>query len=151
MRIIKGDLIELAKEGVFDVIIHGCNCYGNMDGGIAKAIKSNFPEAFHADQASSKGDINKLGNYTSAMVVCRKHPLFIVNAYTQAHWKGKGVLVDYNSISAVMQLVKSDFSGKRIGYPRIGAGLAGGDWSIISHIIDEKLEGEDHALVDYTG
>jgi O-acetyl-ADP-ribose deacetylase (regulator of RNase III) len=39
------------------------------------------------------------------------------------------------------------FSGKRIGYPKIGAGLAGGDWNIISSIIDKELIGEDHTLV----
>jgi O-acetyl-ADP-ribose deacetylase (regulator of RNase III) len=27
--------------------------------------------------------------------------------------------------------------GKRIGLPKIGAGLAGGDWSTIAGIIDE--------------
>ena len=39
------------------------------------------------------------------------------------------------------------FSGKRIGYPKIGAGLAGGYWNIISKIIDKELEGENHSLV----
>jgi len=29
----------------------------------------------------------------------------------------------------------------------IGAGLAGGDWEIISSIINEELEGEDHTCV----
>jgi len=29
----------------------------------------------------------------------------------------------------------------------IGAGLAGGDWGVISTIIKEELEGEDHTLV----
>jgi hypothetical protein len=45
--------------------------------------------------------------------------------------------------------VKQRFSGKRIGYPRIGAGLARGDWTRIAGIIDEKLEGEYHTLVEY--
>jgi len=45
--------------------------------------------------------------------------------------------------------IKQQFSGKRIGYPKIGAGLAGGDWERISRIIDEELAGEDHTLVLY--
>ena len=36
----------------------------------------------------------------------------------------------------------------RIGYPKIGAGLAGGDWTIISKIIDEELKDIDHTLVE---
>ena len=47
-----------------------------------------------------------------------------------------------------MKKLKRDFSGKRIGYPRIGAGLAGGDWSTIYQIIDDELQGEDQTLVD---
>ena len=41
------------------------------------------------------------------------------------------------------------FGGKRIGYPLIGAGLAGGDWQIISAIINEELVGENHTLVRF--
>jgi O-acetyl-ADP-ribose deacetylase (regulator of RNase III) len=48
-----------------------------------------------------------------------------------------------------MRLIKQNFSGKRIGYPLIGAGLAGGDWKIISEIIDQELKGEDHTVVIY--
>ena len=40
-----------------------------------------------------------------------------------------------------------ELKDSRIGYPKIGAGLAGGDWSIIEKIIDEELQGTDHTLV----
>ena len=46
-----------------------------------------------------------------------------------------------------MKRICNDFKGKKIGYPKIGAGLAGGDWDLISHIIHEELAGEDHTLV----
>ena len=39
------------------------------------------------------------------------------------------------------------YAGKRIAYPKIGAGLAKGDWAVIEAIISEELEGEDHTLV----
>jgi len=48
-----------------------------------------------------------------------------------------------------MKWIKEHFEGKRIGRPKIGAGLAGGDWGRISQIIDEKLTGEDVTLVEY--
>ena len=38
-------------------------------------------------------------------------------------------------------------AGKRIGLPQIGAGLGGGDWNIISKIIDEELQGENWTIV----
>ena len=44
-----------------------------------------------------------------------------------------------------------DRTEKQIGYPGIGAGLAKGDWSVISNIIDVELAGEEHTLVEYAG
>ena len=48
----------------------------------------------------------------------------------------------------VIRAVEERFSGKRIGYPKIGAGFAKGDWSIVAAIIDDVLEHEDHTLVE---
>ena len=72
-----------------------------------------------------------------------------MNGYTQFHWRGAGVRADYEAIRSVMREVKRSFTGLRIGYPRIGAGLAKGDWSLISNIIDQELEGETHTLVEF--
>ena len=48
-----------------------------------------------------------------------------------------------------MRRIKTQFSGRRIAYPKIGAGLARGDWARIARIIDEELAGETHTLVLY--
>lgn len=40
MKVITGNLIKLAINGDFDVIIHGCNCFCKMGAGIAKQIAS---------------------------------------------------------------------------------------------------------------
>ena len=45
-----------------------------------------------------------------------------------------------------MKAIKTAFS---LGYPKIGAGLAGGDWDIIYPIICEELAGEHHTYVEY--
>jgi len=45
--------------------------------------------------------------------------------------------------------IKSKLTGKPIGYPVIGAGVAGGDWNVISQIITEELAAENHTLVKY--
>lgn len=75
---IKGDLIALAKEGMFDVITHGCNCHCNMGAGIAVPMAKNFgcdrfplerKEEVFIDQddqesyypTNNYGNINKLG------------------------------------------------------------------------------------------
>lgn len=149
MKIVRGDLLKLALDGEFDVIIHGCNCHCTMGAGIAKAIRSTFPEAYAADRKTIKGDKNKLGTFSFATVERNGCEITIVNGYTQFHWRGPGMLADYDAIRSVMRTVKSRLLGKRIGYPKIGAGLAKGDWNVISQIIGEELDGEDHTLVEY--
>ena len=148
MQTRSGDLIALALAGEFDVIVHGCNCRHTMGAGIAKQIKAHFPAAYAADCATPKG-ASKLGQISSATVDCNGRDLIIVNAYTQDNWCGSGVLADYAAIRAAMRQVKAQFAGKRIGYPKIGAGLARGDWATIAPIIDEELAGEQHTLVIY--
>ena len=149
MKTVRGDLLKLALDGHFDVIVHGCNCQCVMGGGIALAIRNAFPEAFAADCATAKGDMSKLGAISVASVERSGGSLVIVNGYTQFHWRGRGVLVDYEAVRSVLRQVKTSFPGKRIGYPKIGAGLAGGDWVQIAAIVDEELDGEDHTFVEY--
>ena len=148
MKDLQGDLLQLALAGHFDVIVHGCNCQCTMGAGIAKAIKLRFPQAFAADQATTAGDRGKLGTYSSAQARnAQGQPFTIVNAYTQWHWRSAGVKADYEAIGQVMRAVARDFAGLRIGYPLMGAGLAGGDWTRIAAMIDEALAGQDHTLV----
>jgi O-acetyl-ADP-ribose deacetylase (regulator of RNase III) len=149
MKTLTGDLLQLALDGTFDVIIHGCNCQCQMGKGIALSIKRIFPEAFAADQSTSKGDVSKLGTISVAEISRNGRKFFIVNGYTQYHWRGEGNKADYAAIRLVMRAVKSQFQGKRIGYPKIGAGLAGGDWAQIVPIIKEELDGEDHSFVEF--
>jgi len=151
MNIIQGDLLALALQGRFDVIVHGCNCQCAMGKGIALSIKQQFPEAYEADLKTTKGDRGKLGTITTAEIVRPQAARFtIVNAYTQIDYRpSTQINADYDAIRAAFLEVKRRFSGKRIGYPKIGAGLARGDWSIIAPIIDTELAGEDHTLVEY--
>lgn len=145
MKEIQGDLLELASSGHFDVIIHGANCQCKMGSGIAKQIRTRWPEVYEADLETEVGDRGKLGSITCAEI--EGADITVINAYTQFDYRGPQPRVDYNAIRSAFREIKSRFSGKKIGYPKIGAGLGGGDWNIISEIINEELEGEDHTLV----
>jgi O-acetyl-ADP-ribose deacetylase (regulator of RNase III) len=149
MRTIRGDLLQLALEGEFDAIVHGCNCQCQMGKGIALSIKQRFPEAYAADLTTVKGDRSKLGTISTAEIQRGDRTFHVVNGYTQFHWRGQGVKADYDAIRKVMKAVKAGFGGKRIGYPRICAGLAGGDLVAIAALIEEELAGESHTLVEY--
>jgi len=149
MQIIEGDLIDLTLKGNFDIVIHGCNCFNTMGKGIAKQIKEKFPEAYQSDLKTLKGDRNKLGNYSFYSY----DNFYIINAYTQYFYHGVEVLVEYKALESVFKKLKKDFGNKklRFAYPKIGCGLAGGNWEIVSKIIDKELQGENHTLVLYNG
>ena len=130
IEVLKGDLLEKIDE--FNVIVHGCNCFCTMGAGIALQIKKKFPQAYMADLDTVAGDKSKLGTYTKAM----HNQTTIINAYTQYDTTNK-VNVDYNAIREVFTKLNKHYSGSLVGIPKIGAGLAGGDWDKIYDIISE--------------
>lgn len=125
LNIINDDLIDLAKNGNFDVIIHGCNCFCTMGAGIAKVIKQEFPEAYLPDLQTEVGSREKLGSYSLASITRNDINFIIVNAYTQYNWRGKGMKADYLAIRSFFSKIKQDFYSCKIAYPMLGAGLAG--------------------------
>ena len=151
MKIIDGNLLELAKQGKFEVIVHGSNCFCTMGSGIAVQIKNAFPEMYSADQETESGDKNKLGTYTIASIIRDDVSFFGVNAYTQYDFGTDKIRVDYKALRSCFKKIAEDFKDCSIGYPQIGAGLAGGNWDIISSIIDHELNGFDHTLVMFKG
>ncbi len=153
---INGNLVEMAKSGYFDVIVHGCNCYCKMKKGIAKSIADYWPSARVADETFpipiGKDRLGKFSFTTDPT------DLTIVNAYTQLKywyepWENKTVpLVSYDAIrqcfTAIRQLTNPWTS---IGIPLIGSGLAKGDWNIILPIITDCMEDRDLTVVHFSG
>ena len=142
-----GNLIEKAYNGDFDIIIHCCNCFNNMGAGIAKFIKQKWPDAYNADNKTMKGDSSKLGTFTFAKVKTKYNAdFYIVNAYGQYHYAkppiGKEVNLDEEALRNSFLSVNNYFKNMkdaRIGIPKIGAGLAKGNWNNIENIIKESF------------
>lgn len=150
IKYVKGDLIELAKKGEFEVIIHCCNCFNTMGAGIAKTIRDEFPEAYLKDKNTIKGDRSKLGTYNSVTIKKYPKPFFVINLYGQYDFKvGNGPNINYVSLAEGLLQIKKDFTGLKFGLPRIGAGLAGGSWTVIEAILLATLKDEDVTVVDY--
>ncbi|WP_318493513.1 macro domain-containing protein [Photobacterium leiognathi] len=146
LNTLKGCLVEHAKQGHFDLILHGQNCKHGWKKGIAKKIALHFPEAKKADLMTKHGDKKKLGTYSQANIIIQDKPLTVINCYTQFNY-GQGKHFNETAFRKCLRLINDEFAGKTVGYPKIGAGLAGGDWLTISAIIDEELTNIDHQLV----
>jgi O-acetyl-ADP-ribose deacetylase (regulator of RNase III) len=157
MKIIKGDLIKLAEQGEFDTIVQGCNCFHTQSSGLAGQLATKYPRVLEADKKQSKyGDKGKLGTYTSAVVEINDKIFTVVNVYTQYKWSSGSDVFEYdafqkfldNQVEFLGYYSPSSLRRKRIGFPMIGAGLAGGDWSRISKMIEEFSERvKDFAVV----
>lgn len=120
-------------------------------------------------KTKNKGDINKLGCIDYLPVyIWFDHPavttpgigyamssksqnqpnvktITVVNSYTQYHYganhkDGVKKPVDYEAITMCMRKINHTFKGQHIGLPKIGAGLAGGDWDRIKTIIQSELK-----------
>lgn len=151
MKEIYGDLIKLAKEGYFDLIIQGCNCFLKMGSGLAKQVASEIPDAVKADNLTIKGDINKLGNYTIGIIYNKDNfPISkIYNCYSQYNYDASTKPLDYEALTLCLRKINHNNPNLRIGVPLIGAGLAGGDWNIINQIIEKELKDMDVTIVHY--
>jgi len=145
MRYINGDIIRLANQGMFDVIGHGCNCFCTMGAGLAKSMKKAFPEIVLADNCTTMGDKKKLGTFTHVDY----GGLVVLNLYIQYKYGSSCPDVDYSAIRECMMKIKKKYSGRKIGLPMIGSGLAGGDWNRISDIIEDELRDEDVIIVKF--
>lgn len=138
MKIVKGNLLDLAEAGEFDIIVQGCNCFCTMGSGIAREIRERYPQTYMADLSTKQGDYNKLGNYTMASSSTKPPSSFnsdestfvIINAYTQynfnKNWETKDVF-EYDSFKLILQKLAHEYPISRFGFPMIGMGLAGGN------------------------
>lgn len=138
LKYAKGNLIDMAEQGHFDVVVQGCNCFCTMGSGIAKEIKARYPIAYAVDCKTEAGDRNKLGSYTMAIVDSGDYEFAIINAYTQYAYNRKGETADHFEYGAFLDVLITliDTCGEmRIGLPYIGMGLAGGDKELILNLI----------------
>lgn len=167
----KGDLIALCEAGRIHGMVHGCNCMHAMGSGIAGQLARKYPEVPQADiDQTAFGDFTKIGTFTDALVCLddeADNMFMVYNAYTQKtpSYNGEDVF-EYEAFPRVLQAIRSDIEQNInanmatpnpnwkfvLGFPQIGAGLAGGDWPRIRQMILDEFQ--DHpniiaVLVEY--
>ena len=149
---VKGDL----RESDCDILIHGCNCFNVWGAGIARQMKLKYPEAYIVDIAATNrfGLYGKLGRFSDALGHDGK---VILNLYSQYSYGRDRIHADYQAIRRGLEAIH-DFiatgdverfpTWPKVGMPRIGAGLAGGDWGIIEGIIKDIFDVNDIYIYD---
>jgi O-acetyl-ADP-ribose deacetylase (regulator of RNase III) len=138
VKIVKGDLFQADV----DIIAHGTNCKNGFGSGVAGQMAKVHPRAKQEYHAKFFSEGWKLGDVQFVFSGNKT----IANCATQNEYFPRDkVHADYYSIRVCMEKVKlfaqtGDWS---IGMPKIGCGLAGGDWSIVKGILDEVFTDYD--------
>lgn len=119
-----------------------------MGAGLAKQIKELYPHIFgyyknRCKTSTPEALLGSIDSYPDSKN-CRQ----IVNMYAQKTYGRTGVHTDYEALKSCLNLVKilAEAMAKfkttvKVGLPHgLGCGLAGGDWSIVSGIIEETFK-----------
>jgi O-acetyl-ADP-ribose deacetylase (regulator of RNase III) len=117
-------------------IVHGCNSRGVMGSGVAKAIRDKYSKAY-TDYSNAYNNVGlNLGDVITSQ---QENGVSIYNAITQSDYgrNSDRVYVSYWAIAQSMKFL--DGKMEKLAMPMIGAGLANGNWYVISAIIENTL------------
>jgi len=143
-------------------IAHSCNCETIMGGGIARQIKSRYPQAYEADiEFHTRREHKTLSEFSNALGEFSKTEVnskflpdgkgLIYNMYTQVSVGTESRQVNYEKFWQALKKIEEDLYKMNVekheydpsappvlGLPYgISCGLAGGNWKIIKAVIED--------------
>ena len=135
----KGNLLDLAEAGEFDIIVQGCNCFNAMGGGIAREIRERYPHVAEIDGKTIRGDYRKLGTWTTENVIVENGTISfdIINAYTQYNMSTGEDVFEYIAFQLILDKLAHMYPGGDFGFPYIGMGLAMGNKDLIIIMLED--------------
>ena len=135
---IQGNLLDTDCK----LIAHGVNCQGKMGSGVAKALYTKWPGVKEkylkvTDEFLGHYNPDDLLGHNSYVVVGDK---VIANCFTQQNYGYDGqIYLSYKAMVGCMKALRAYMEGARlteVAIPKIGCGLAGGDWEKVRDIIE---------------
>ncbi|MER7082719.1 O-acetyl-ADP-ribose deacetylase (regulator of RNase III), contains Macro domain [Saccharopolyspora kobensis] len=139
---VRGDATAPQGEGV-KVIAHVCNDLGGWGKGFVVAISRRWPEP---EQEYRRWHRERAGNdfaLGAVQFVQAGQRIWVANMVGQRGMRrgSKGVPVRYEAIDVALGSVadKALELGASVHMPRIGCGLAGGKWSQVEPLIQDRL------------
>lgn len=146
VKYVKGNLLD----STCDYICHQVNCQGAMNSGIAKQIRERFPEVYtsYKELCMTMGARRLLGTID---IVGTNANYEVINIFSQYNYGYNGSrYTSYDAFANALETLRDWIEpGKTIGFPKnIGCGLGGGNWKVISALIEEIL-GEEYDVYIY--
>lgn len=139
---VKGDVFQAPAV----LIAHGVNCRGGFGKGVAGQISSKYPQVRESYLKKYKANGWSLGDIQLVRV---NDTRWFANCATQDNYWNPGnprqIYADYGAITVCMKKLSEvliEHAGWKLAMPKIGAGLAGGDWVKIEAIINNVFPTE---------
>lgn len=134
---VKGNLLDAPQN----LIAHQVNCQGVMGSGVAKAIRDKYPNVYTA----FVGIKPVMGMVQIVEVAGDKE---VCNIFAQRDYLPRGMRhTSYDALTKGFEFIKSVHKGD-IALPKIGCGLGGGDWKVVSAIIESVFNDRDVYVYD---
>lgn len=139
---IKGDATfpEKTSPGKNNIIIHIVNDIGSWGRGFVLALSRRWTRPEYQYRAAWK--TKQLGDIQIVQV---EKDIWVVNLFGQHGIKNSNYIpVRYEAIHKglkTLSFILKDTENVAIHMPKIGCGLAGGDWNIVSKLIEDSLSG----------
>lgn len=136
------------------IVVHGCNAQGQMNSGIAGEIHQRFPSVYEDYHRQYTNTSLVLGDVIfSPPNAIENRTFWVANGITQEFY-GRDASIRYADYLAIRQVFRSVYEHAKkmnveVHFPKIGAGLANGEWSVIEHIIAQELKDVPHTLWIY--
>ena len=145
---IKGDIFESGAQA----ILHQVNCQGVMGSGVAKQVKEKYPIVFDYYKSWCDDESLKPGLLGQIQVVYTDNSgkQAIVNLFAQDKFGYRQCYTDYGALKKCLQSVNKMFAGTTVAIPyKMSCCRGGGDWTIVSKMIEETLTDCDVTLYEY--
>lgn len=142
MKIINGDILE----SNCNIICHQVNCRGVMGKGLAKQIKYKYPNVYNK-YVSYCNQNNILG---TVLYVYIGNGQYIANLFGQNDYGMNTRKTDYNALGKCFQTIANHAREKHLSVAipyNIGCCLGGGDWKIVSSLIEKHFLNVDVTIV----
>lgn len=152
MKYIDGDILEITDG----FIVHQVNCQGVMGAGLAKEIRKKYKVVYDVYSRTVRGSTDKKHLLGHSEIIYVTEKLMVVNLYGQLNYGTGERQTDYNAFEQALQNFAQVYNTAKkyitspmpVYFPyKIGCGLAGGDWKIISELIEHYFE--DAIIIKY--
>lgn len=124
------------------IMVQSVNCMGVMGAGLAKAIRDRYPIVYEIYKAEYDLEMLELG-YVSYIDI--EEGLIVANLCGQYGYGREKRHTNYDALRTGFTDIKD--MAQELAYDivipkNIGCGLGGGDWKVVSKMLDEIFDGE---------